>query len=69
MSTNPTDAEVRELITQEQKDWLGNGEWDIELMLRNGLVTEGWIYDAVRVLTDSPWYDAAFADKYAKRKD
>jgi hypothetical protein len=42
--------------SQEMKDWLSAGEWDIDLMLRMGLITDAWIVDMCHHLIDSPWY-------------
>ena len=44
-------------LTKEMKDWLGDGEWDIDLMIRMGLNTEEEIYQIVISLIDSPWYE------------
>ena len=32
-------------LTQEMKDWFGDGEWDVDLMLSYGMVTEKQIIE------------------------
>jgi hypothetical protein len=43
-------------ITQEMKNWFGQGEQDVDLMLRMGVLTESFLRECLNVLTDSPWF-------------
>jgi hypothetical protein len=38
------------------KKWLGNGEFDIDLMLRLGVLTDERLVTICETLIDSPWY-------------
>jgi hypothetical protein len=39
------------------KEWLSDGEWDIEFMESMGVITEQQVIDFCEALTDSPWYE------------
>lgn len=51
-------------ITEEQIKWLGLGEIDINLMLELKLMSEKQVYDLIRTLSDSPWYNQDYATNY-----
>lgn len=44
------------MLTQEMKDWFGNGEYDIDAMLKFGVLTEDGLLLILNNLIDSPWY-------------
>ena len=44
------------LLTPEMKAWFGHGEWDVDLMLRMGVLTESTLLGILSNLTDSPWF-------------
>lgn len=42
---------------EEMKNWFGDGEWDVGLMLRLGVLTEEKLVEICKALVGSPWYD------------
>jgi hypothetical protein len=46
-------------MIQQMKEWLGDGEYDIDLMIRMGTLTEARVVEFCTTLTDSPWYQYA----------
>ena len=43
------------MLTNEMKEWLSQGEWDIDAMIRYGIFTEEYCLMLCRILIDSPW--------------
>lgn len=43
-------------MIQEMKDWLGDGEYDIDFMLRTHVISQEAVVRLCLKLTDSPWY-------------
>lgn len=41
---------------EKMKAWLGNGEFDIDAMIRMGATNEPQVRELCRTLKDSPWY-------------
>lgn len=42
----------------QMKTWFGDGEQDVDLMLRMGVLTAEQLVHYCHALTDSPWYIA-----------
>lgn len=48
--------QVSDKTFEEMKKWLGDGEMDIEMMLRLGVMSRQNVIDICKTLIDSPWY-------------
>lgn len=38
------------------KQWFSDGEWDIDMMIRFGMLTPTTVVSYCLTLTDSPWH-------------
>lgn len=50
----------------KMKTWLGDGEIDIDLMIRMGELTEDSLVEICESLTDSPWFKPNLKEALAR---